>query len=68
MSTIEDANGPFVVWCNNGYEGWRPRSYPTLKAALLGERYSPEFVVTHSVEFEVVAKLPSEILEGTNGP
>ena len=56
MSTMKDAEGPFILWINNGYEGWSPTSYPTLKEALMGERYNSEWVVTRLIEFEVVEK------------
>jgi len=46
--------GPFIVWENYGYEGWQPKSYPTLKAALSAQRYNSEFVVTKAVDFDVI--------------
>jgi hypothetical protein len=56
----DDTDGPVIVWENCGYEGWRPKSFPDLKAALLATRYNSEFVVTERVEFDVVkAKAPS---------
>jgi hypothetical protein len=55
-----DAAGPVIVWENYGYEGWHPKSYPDLKAALVATRYNSEFVVTERVEFDVVkAEAPS---------
>lgn len=48
-----DTTGPVIVWVNYGCEGWAPTSYPTLKAALLGQRYGSDFVLTRLVEFDV---------------
>lgn len=48
----EEKLGPYVLWQDYGYEGWHPTSYPTLKDALLGERYN-SFVITRVVEFDV---------------
>jgi hypothetical protein len=53
MSSLQETEGPIIVWVNYGYEGWQPKSYHTLKEALLGERYSTEFVVTRLVTYEV---------------
>lgn len=44
------------MWVNNGYEGWSPRSYGTLKEAILGERYNNDFVITKIVDFETKEK------------
>ena len=54
MSTIEDAKGPYIVWINNGCEGWQPTSYLTIKEALEGHRYSPEYVITKKCEYRVI--------------
>ena len=56
MSTPEDTAGPYIVWVNNGCEGWSPRSFSTLKDALIGERYTTTFVVTKAIDFDVVEK------------
>jgi hypothetical protein len=47
----EDTLGPFIVWCDYGYDGWGPTSYPTLEAALIGARggYSSSYVITKPV-------------------
>ena len=54
MSNDDDIKGPIIVWQDYGYEGWQPKSYPTLKDALVAQKYQ-EFVVTNLVEFDVVA-------------
>lgn len=51
-----DRAGPYIVWANYGYEGWQPKSFKTLKEALLSERYGYEIVVTKLVEYEVIEK------------
>ena len=47
------ADGPYIVWEDYGYEGWQPRSFPTLKAAVKDDRFSSDFVITKRVEFDV---------------
>lgn len=49
----DETRGPFIVWENYGYEGWQPKSYETLKEAILAERYHTEFVITRPVNFDV---------------
>jgi hypothetical protein len=49
-----DTAGPVIVWENYGTEGWHPKSYLTIKDALLAVRYNSEFVVTKRAEFDVV--------------
>ena len=49
-----DASGPIIVWENQGYSQWSPRSYDTLKEALLDQRFTPEFVVTRLTDFKVI--------------
>lgn len=49
----QDETGPFIVWECYGYEGWQPKSYPTLKAAISDQRYQSTFVVTKRVDYEV---------------
>lgn len=48
-----DATGPIVMWEDYGYEGWQPKSFDTLKEALLEPRYSATFVITHLVDITV---------------
>jgi hypothetical protein len=54
MSYNPTAEGPIIVWCDYGCEGWLPSSYPTLTDALLAYRSSTTFVLTRLVEYEVV--------------
>lgn len=56
---MTDITGPIILWENYGYEGWHPKSYATLKDALVAVRYNTEFVVTERAEFDVV-KLRAE--------
>lgn len=51
--------GPVIVWENNGYEGWHPTSFETVKEALLAQRYNSEFVITRAVVFDVVEQKPA---------
>ena len=49
----DDTTGPVVLWENYGCEGWKPKSYGTIKEALMDTRYNSEFVVTRIVDFDV---------------
>ena len=49
-----DTAGPYIVWENYGYEGWQPKSYPTLREAVTAHSYQSERVVTKISDFQVV--------------
>ena len=53
MFDPKDIKGPYIVWENYGYDGWQPKSYSDLAAALTAKRYSSEWEITKKVEFEV---------------
>ncbi len=53
MSSSEDIKGPFIVWENYGYEGWQPKSYNTLKEAVVALRFNSEWIVTRLISYEV---------------
>lgn len=55
-TTDKDAQGPFILWMDLGYDGWSPRSFKTLKEALETEKYSTEWVITKTVEYNVEEK------------
>ena len=48
-----DVVGPFIVWEYYGYEGWHPKSYPSIKKALEGTRYNSNWVLTRPVRYEL---------------
>ena len=50
MTDNWNADGPIVVWENFGYDGWQPRSYPTLAKALATARISRNHVVTRLID------------------
>jgi hypothetical protein len=52
MTGRYDANGPYVTWIDNGCEGWAPRSFDTLREAVIAETYGSDVVVTKVVQFE----------------
>ena len=54
-TAANDAAGPYVVWEDYGYEGWKPKSYATVRDALTDVRYN-SFVLTRIVDFDVVEK------------
>lgn len=47
---MDGIDGPYIVWENYGYEGWKPKSYPNLKEALTTPRYVSEWEITKRVE------------------
>ena len=51
-SNDENIKGPFILWVDYGYEGWKPRSFNTIKEALEAEKYSA-WTITKTFEFEV---------------
>lgn len=51
---MSDTAGPYIVWESYGCEGWQPKSYPTLREAVLAHRYQATFVVTKIAEFQVI--------------
>ncbi len=53
MPSPEDTKGPFIVWENYGYEGWQPKSYNTLKEAVIALRFNSEWIVTRLISYEV---------------
>ena len=50
---LEDAKGPYIVWENNGPEGWYPTSFKTLLEALEKQKYSSEWKITKAISYEV---------------
>lgn len=54
----QDVAGPYIVWIDYGCEGWLPTSYPTLKEALLADKYGSKFVVTRgAIDFDAIEKI-----------
>jgi hypothetical protein len=43
--------GPFTVWIDYGYEGWRPTDYATLQEAVGADKYGSEWIITRPVEW-----------------
>ena len=66
MSNKPEVEGPYIVWEHYGYEGWQPKSFPTLEEAVRAHRFQSEWVVTKVVLFEVVAREDSP--PGSNAP
>lgn len=57
IPSIFDAKRPYIVWENNGCEGWHPNDYATIEEALLAHKYGSEFIITKIVEFRVTEKI-----------
>lgn len=53
MFKPEDTKGPYIVWENYGYEGWKPTSFESITAALIYQRYNSEWILTKPVTYEV---------------
>ena len=49
----ERTKGPYIVWMDYGYEGWKPDSYATLKEAVDAPKYGNAWVMTKRVEYTV---------------
>ena len=50
-----DENGPYVVWIDYGYEGWRPISYDTIEEAV-AHKDNYTIIITKVVKYEVKEK------------
>lgn len=48
----DNIKGPYILWENNGCDGWSPRSFATLVEALTAPRYSSDFELTKKVVLE----------------
>lgn len=55
MAERNDVSGPYIVWENHGYEGWRPKSYDDLAEALTTPRYCSEWEITKKIILEVLS-------------
>lgn len=50
------AEGPYIVWEDLGYEGYHPRSFKTLQAAVSSDHFGDSTVITKLVQFDVVER------------
>ena len=50
--------GPYTLWIDYGYEGWRPTDFQTLVEALQAERFCSRWVITKTVRYEVIDNSP----------
>lgn len=46
--------GPYTVWLDYGYEGWKWRDYDTLEEALVADRHSSVWVITKAISYQVI--------------
>jgi hypothetical protein len=53
MSAPEDIAGPYILWLDYGCEGWQPRSYPSIRAALEAKRYVSRYILTRTVAYDI---------------
>lgn len=50
--------GPFIIWQNYGYEGWKPHSFNSIEEALKSELYN-EWIITKRIDFKAVEHIVS---------
>ena len=58
QSTSEEIKGPFILWIDYGYEGWKPVSFETIEAALKSEKYG-SWIITKRIDFKAVEHIVS---------
>lgn len=51
MSDNYNPDGPIIVWSDYGFDGWKPRSYPTIAAAI-SDGISHGAVITRRIKVE----------------
>ena len=57
MTDNYHTNGPVIVWTDYGHDGWSPRSYPTVLAALeAGQTHG--FVITQRINLAETVREP----------
>jgi hypothetical protein len=44
-------DGPYILWLDYGVDGWSPKSFPTLKDALIADRRDHDWVITKRLDF-----------------
>jgi len=44
----------YIVWVNNGCDGWYPCEYDTLEEAVKHEAYGLEKIITTEVKYSIV--------------
>lgn len=55
-----DASGPYIAWEDLGCEGWHPRSFDTLRAAVEHKGYSSAYAVTRVVEYDIIERMTED--------
>jgi hypothetical protein len=65
MIDRDETIGPFILWFDYGVEGWRPKSYLTLKEALEADRGGSHYwLITKKVEYVVFERKETDPLFG----
>jgi hypothetical protein len=57
LSTKEDVKGPVILWLDCGSEGWHAESFPSVKEALVADRYGQGFIITRLLDFSVAENI-----------
>ncbi len=50
---MDNTKGPYILWKDYGYEGWKPESYNSIKECLEAPKYGNSYIITKLCEFEV---------------
>lgn len=53
QSNNKEITGPYILWVDYGYEGWKPQSFNSIEEALKSEKYS-EWIITKRVDFKAI--------------
>ena len=58
----ERPKGPYTLWVNYGYDGWKPMDFATLAEALEHDRYvyHDGWVIQKTVQYEISDVTPDE--------
>lgn len=57
-SKDKNITGPFIIWQNYGYEGWKPASFNSIEEALKSDLYS-EWILTKKIDFKAIEHIVS---------
>lgn len=49
-------SGPYTLWIDYGYEGWKFTDFPTLREALEAEKFSSSWHISRPAQYEIVEK------------
>ena len=50
----EKPQGPYTLWLDYGYEGWKPTDFATLRAALEADKYSSNWHISRPATYSII--------------